>query len=87
MIPIRTTALPQRTPWVNYSLIGANLVVFAYELTLGVRIEAFVWDYGWVSANFSQALHQQTLPPLLPLHPQRRPRDMPFMTFAKKFTP
>lgn len=67
MIPIRTTLSPQHVPWVNYALIGANLVVFAYELTLGVRIEAFVWDYGWVAANFSQALHQQTLPPLLPL--------------------
>ncbi|NOT53761.1 MAG: rhomboid family intramembrane serine protease [Deltaproteobacteria bacterium] len=67
MIPIRTTVLPQRVPWANYALIGANLVVFAYELTLGVRIEAFVWDYGWVSANFSQALHQQVLPPLFPL--------------------
>jgi membrane associated rhomboid family serine protease len=44
-----------------------NFAVFAYELTLGARIEAFVWDYGWVSANFSQALHQQALPPLLPL--------------------
>lgn len=26
------------------------------------------------------------LPPLLPLHPQRRPRDMPFMNFTKKIT-
>lgn len=67
MIPIRTTVPPHRMPWVNYALIGANLVIFAYEITLGARIEAFVWDYGWVSANFSQALHQRALPPLLPL--------------------
>ena len=67
MIPIRTTVSPQRLPWVNYSLIGANLIVFAYELTLGARLEAFVWDYGWVPANFAQALHQEAIPPLLPL--------------------
>jgi membrane associated rhomboid family serine protease len=67
MIPIRTTVSPQRLPWVNYSLIGANLLVFVYELTLGVQLESFVWDYGWVPANFSQALHQGTIPSLLPL--------------------
>jgi membrane associated rhomboid family serine protease len=67
MIPIRTTVSPQRLPWVNYSFIGVNLVVFVYELTLGARLEAFVWDYGWVPANFSQALHQKAIPPLLPL--------------------
>jgi membrane associated rhomboid family serine protease len=67
MIPIRTTLSLQRRPWVNHALIGANLIVFAYEITLGARIETFIWDYGWVAANFSQAFHQQTLPPLLPL--------------------
>jgi membrane associated rhomboid family serine protease len=67
MIPIRTTAAPQRLPWVNYSLIGVNLVVFVHELTLGAQLESFVWDYGWVPANFSQAFHQGVLPPLLPL--------------------
>ncbi len=67
MIPLRTTLSPQRFPWANYVLIGANFFVFAYELTLGSRLESFVWDYGWVPANFSQALHQGSLPPLLPL--------------------
>ena len=27
------------------------------------------------------------LPPLLPLHPQRRPRDLPFMNFGRKTNP
>lgn len=67
MIPLRATASPQQFPWANYILIGANFFVFAYELTLGNRLESFVWDYGWVPANFSQALHQGALPPLLPL--------------------
>jgi membrane associated rhomboid family serine protease len=52
---------------VNYSLIGANLVIFFYELTLGAKLESFVWDYGWVPANFSQALHQEVFPPLFSL--------------------
>lgn len=67
MIPLRTTAVPQRPPWVNYSLIGINLVVFVHELRLGAQLESFVWDYGWVPANFSQALYQGVIPSLLPL--------------------
>lgn len=67
MIPLRGTVSPQRFPWVNYALIGTNIAVFVYEITLGARLEPFVRMYGWVPASFSQALYHGTLPILTPL--------------------
>jgi len=67
MIPLRTSVVPQRTPWGNYTLIGLNLAVFAYELALGSQIEDVVRAYGWVPAKFSHALEHGTLPSFSPL--------------------
>lgn len=67
MIPLRTSVVPQRTPWGNHALIGLNLAVFAYELALGPQIENVVRAYGWIPANFLHALEHGRLPPLSPL--------------------
>ncbi len=67
MIPLRTSVTQHRTPWVNHTLIGLNLVFFAYELALGPQVETLVRVYGWVPANFSQALERGTFPALSPL--------------------
>lgn len=53
MIPVRNTVPSQRIPWVNYTVIGLNLAVFYYELTLGAHLGEFLFTYGWMSRQFS----------------------------------
>ena len=67
MIPLYSTIPTQRFPWVNYSLIGANVALFAYETTLGTHLESFLLAHGWVPAGFSQALAHGQMPGLAPL--------------------
>jgi membrane associated rhomboid family serine protease len=67
MIPLRSTIPPQQLPWVNYTLVGINATLFAYEVALGPQMDSFVLAYGWVPANISQALLQGHLPALAPL--------------------
>ena len=59
MIPLRDT-IPSRTfPFVNYALIGVNVLVFLFEVALGPRLEQFVHVFGVVPdrviAIFTQA--------------------------------
>jgi membrane associated rhomboid family serine protease len=67
MIPLHSTIPLQRVPWVNYSLVGINVALFAYEMILGPRMESFVLAYGWVPARFAEALAQGHIPALTPL--------------------
>jgi membrane associated rhomboid family serine protease len=64
MIPLRTSVTQQQVPWVNHALIVLNLTLFAYELALGPQVEHFVQTYGWIPANFSQAIEQGSFPAL-----------------------
>jgi membrane associated rhomboid family serine protease len=51
MIPLRDN-IPSRTvPIVNYALIGANIVCFLYQLSLGPRLDRFVLTWGMVPAQ------------------------------------
>jgi membrane associated rhomboid family serine protease len=48
MIPLRDT-IPSRTvPFVNYVLIGANVLAFFFELSLGTHLQSFVQVFGVV---------------------------------------
>jgi len=67
MIPLYSTIPTQRFPWVNYSLIGTNVALFAYETTLGIHLESFLLAHGWVPAGFSQSLAHGQVPGLAPL--------------------
>jgi membrane associated rhomboid family serine protease len=67
MIPPRGLAPPQRFPWGTYTLIGVNVTLFAYEITLEGRLQPFLLAYGWVPASFSQALENGHIPALTPL--------------------
>jgi membrane associated rhomboid family serine protease len=58
MISLPSETPPTQSAWVNYALIAANLLVFAYEMTLGTQLESFLLTYGWAPANFSHALTQ-----------------------------
>ena len=49
MIPIRSTIKTAAVPYVNYALIAANLLAFAYALFLdGAALEAFHGEHGLV---------------------------------------
>src|SRR5262245_11680886 len=67
MIPLRSTIPLRQFPWVNYGLMGTNVVFFFYEVTLGAHLEPFVSAYGWVPASFSSALVRGQIPSLAPL--------------------
>jgi rhomboid family protein len=51
MIPLRDNAAPRRFTPVNVGLIVVNLVVFAYEVSLGPRAIAFIAKFAMVPAD------------------------------------
>lgn len=62
MIPLRDNVARHRLTPVNTLLIAANLAVFAHEVSLGGRAEAFVAHYAMVPALVARAhLHRATL--------------------------
>jgi len=56
MIPLRDVIPSRTTPWVTYGLIGANALVFVYELMLGAEArDDFFLANGLVPSAFSWA--------------------------------
>lgn len=56
MLPVRDSPRTTRTPVVNLSLIGINVLMFLYELALGGRLEAFLGRWGLVPSRISAVL-------------------------------
>lgn len=58
MIPIRDDAPRTTTPYVNYFLIAANVVVFVFELSLGPRsTSAFFYQFALTPSHFTGFVH------------------------------
>jgi membrane associated rhomboid family serine protease len=53
MIPLRDTIPSSGVPLVNYLIIGTNVGVFLYEVSLGRHAEAFLYAYGLVPRDFA----------------------------------
>ena len=53
MIPLRDVIPSRSTPFVTIAIIVANALAFVYQLSLGDRGQAFIFDYGLVPAEFS----------------------------------
>lgn len=53
MIPLRDVIPSRTTPFVTVSLIVLNVLVFAYEVSLGDAINALTFTFGLVPASFS----------------------------------
>ena len=68
MIPIRDHTPSGRTPYVTFTLIGANVLVFAYMLTLGGGLDAFVAELAVTAADTVRGEHLQTLISSMFLH-------------------
>jgi membrane associated rhomboid family serine protease len=60
MIPIRDDQPSYSTPFVNYFIIGLNVLVFFFELSVGAQgrrvLDAFVYQFGVVPVHFERAL-------------------------------
>jgi membrane associated rhomboid family serine protease len=55
MIPLRDVIPSRTTPYVNFTIIGLNVLVFVYELSLGDLLDVFVRDFALIPARFSWA--------------------------------
>lgn len=51
MIPLRHTLPRHTTPWVNHSLVAANLLLFTVQLFAGDRAEALIRALGFIPAR------------------------------------
>jgi len=64
MIPIRDDQPRYSTPFVNYFIIGLNVLVFLFELSISAQgrraLNAFVFQFGVVPWHFEQALAGST---------------------------
>jgi len=60
MIPIRDDQPSYSTPFINYFIIGLNVLVFLFELSIGAEgqraLNAFVFQFGVVPVHFERAL-------------------------------
>ncbi|MEJ2421964.1 MAG: rhomboid family intramembrane serine protease [Acidobacteriota bacterium] len=53
MIPLRDTIRSRRRPYVVYAILGINLIVFLFELSLGTRaLDSFTQAFGFVPERF-----------------------------------
>lgn len=55
MIPLSDDTRRRRTPFLNWLLILANVLVFLYQLSLGALVEQFVLAYGMIPAEMQCA--------------------------------
>jgi membrane associated rhomboid family serine protease len=53
MIPLRDVIPSRTTPYVTFSLVALNALVFLFQLTLGDGVEEFILYFGLVPAAFS----------------------------------
>ncbi|MBW1992430.1 MAG: rhomboid family intramembrane serine protease [Deltaproteobacteria bacterium] len=68
MIPLRDSIPSSRPPVVNYTIIGLNVVIFLFEVSLGPHLQEFVAALGFIPARFLVHLRQGDLAAsLLPL--------------------
>ena len=60
MFPIRDDQPRYSTPWVNYFIVGLNMVVFLFELSVQMQgrraLDALVFQFGVVPRHFERAL-------------------------------
>ena len=59
MFPIRDTEPSKTYPVVTHALIGINVVVFLYQMTLGSNLDRFIYIYGLVPARYTVDYYAQ----------------------------
>lgn len=53
MIPLSDGIRTRRVPWVTYTLIAVNAVIFLFELALGRQVNAILMTLGAVPAKIT----------------------------------
>jgi membrane associated rhomboid family serine protease len=61
MIPLKDRNPSYSIPYVNYLIIGMNVVVFFYELSLGPQLDRFFMTYGLIPDRFFYLSHHHEL--------------------------
>jgi membrane associated rhomboid family serine protease len=67
MIPIRDTNPHNSVPVVNYTIIGVNVVVFLFELSLGRNLPGLIGSLGVVPARVASSFSTYSFDPLVGL--------------------
>ncbi len=52
MIPLKDNIRTTKIPFVNYTLLALNILIFVYELSLGSSLNPFFREYGLIPAKF-----------------------------------
>ncbi len=56
MIPLRDQIPTRRIPWVNYTLIAVNILVFLLQVSQGANLDRFVQTYALIPAQLTTSL-------------------------------
>ncbi|UCF88218.1 MAG: rhomboid family intramembrane serine protease [bacterium] len=64
MIPLRDNIPSRKVPFVTYVLVGANVLAFFFELSLGPNLERFIYIFGVVPQKVVYAVFEA--PQLIP---------------------
>ncbi len=59
--PLRDNIPSARPPYLNYALIGINILAFLFELSLGPHLQRFVEVFGFIPGRFVGQLWQNPL--------------------------
>ncbi len=59
--PLRDNIPSARSPYLNYALIGINILAFLFELSLGPHLQGFVEVFGFIPGRFVTQLWQNPL--------------------------
>lgn len=56
MIPLRDTNPRYTVPFVNYSLITINILIFLFQISLGRNLENFVYTFGLIPGRLTEQI-------------------------------
>jgi membrane associated rhomboid family serine protease len=65
MIPLKDINPTKRFPIITILIISINILVFAYQLTLGEKIEVFIYDFGVIPNTIYQTIHSNLFKPFV----------------------
>ena len=65
MIPLKDRNSRKRFPLVTILLIAVNVLIFLYQLSLGIKLEGFFHNFSVTPNQIYQALHSEVLRPFV----------------------
>jgi membrane associated rhomboid family serine protease len=65
MIPLKDRNPRSRFPIITILLIAVNILVFFYQLSLGIKLEGFYYSFSVIPNHIYQALHSEVLRPFV----------------------